>query len=186
MSWHDELTGADAIHEIMYVQSSDPGAVGANKFWLDTTNGASLENGAILKQRDGTDTSWTVRCNLAKQAESLMLAVSDESTAITTGTGKLTFRMPFAASMTALPRANLNTPSSSGNPAIDINKNGTSIFSTTLTIDSGETTSLTAATAAVLASSPTTFSDDDEITIDIDTAGTGAKGLKITLLVSRA
>ncbi len=122
---------------------------------------------------------------VAKQAEVFMVAVSDETTAITTGTAKVTFRMPFACSMTALPRANLNTVSSSGAPAIDINKNGTTIFSTTLTIDASEFTSVTAATPAVLSSSPTTFADDDEITIDIDTAGTGAKGLKVTMNVVR-
>lgn len=58
---HKNLTGDEAIHEIMYVQSSDPGAVGANKFWIDTTAGATFEAGAILKQRDGTNASWTTR-----------------------------------------------------------------------------------------------------------------------------
>jgi hypothetical protein len=52
----------------MYVQSSDPGAVGANKFWLDTTGGATLTSGAILKQRDGTNASWTTRCDLSALA----------------------------------------------------------------------------------------------------------------------
>ena len=65
MAWHDEITGADAIHEIMYVQSADPGAVGANKFWLDTTGGATLDGGAILKQRNGADSGWTTRLDLA-------------------------------------------------------------------------------------------------------------------------
>lgn len=65
MAWHDELTGADAIHEIMYVQSSDPGAVGAFKFWIDTTGGATLTAGAILKQRDSGDTTWTTRADIA-------------------------------------------------------------------------------------------------------------------------
>jgi hypothetical protein len=65
MAWHDELTGSDAIHEIMYVQSSDPGAVGAFKFWLDTTGGATLTAGAILKQRDSGNTAWTTRADIA-------------------------------------------------------------------------------------------------------------------------
>lgn len=122
---------------------------------------------------------------VAKQAEVFMVAISDEVTALTTGTAKITFRMPFACSMTALPRANVNTVSSSGLPTFDIKKNGTTIFSTTLTIDASEKTSVTAATPAVLTSSPTTFADDDEITIDISTAGTGTKGAKITLNVVR-
>jgi hypothetical protein len=109
------------------------------------------------------------------------VALSDETTAITTGTAKATFRIPFACTMTALPRANVNTVSSSGLPTFDIKKNGTTIFSTTLTIDASEKTSVTAATPAVLSGGSTTFADDDEVTIDITTAGTGAKGAKITL-----
>lgn len=118
--------------------------------------------------------------------ETIVVAVSDEATAITTGTAKVTFRMPFAASMTAIPTASLSVVSSSGNPTADINKNGTTILGANkLSIDANEKTSLTAATATTLASSPTTFAADDEITIDIDTAGTGAKGLKVALPLLR-
>jgi len=91
--------------------------------------------------------------------------------------------MPVAMTLTAV-RASLTASSSSGNPAIDINEAGSSIFSTTLTIDSGEKTSTTAATAAVI--SDANLADDAEMTIDIDTAGTGAKGLKIALIGTRA
>ena len=114
----------------------------------------------------------------------MTVALSDEATAITTGTAKVTFRAPFAMTLYQIPRASLSTASTSGNPAIDINKNGVSIFSTTLTIDANEKTSVTAATAAVL--STTSIADDDEITMDIDTAGTGAKGLKVTLYYRKA
>ncbi len=37
MARHSTLTGADAIHQASYYQSSDPGAVGAGKDWWDTT-----------------------------------------------------------------------------------------------------------------------------------------------------
>jgi hypothetical protein len=116
--------------------------------------------------------AWTAQF----PTESLIVAVGDETTAITTGTAKVTFRMPYAFKLTAV-RASLTTVSSSGAPAFDVNRNGASIFSTTLTVDQSEKTSTTAATAAVL--STTDLSDDDEITIDIDTAGTGAAGPKI-------
>jgi hypothetical protein len=109
----------------------------------------------------------------------MTIALSDETTSITTGTAKITFRAPFAMTLTQIPRASLSTTSSSGNPTVDIDKNGVSIFSTLLSIDAGEKTSTTAATPAVLSTS--TFADDDEITMDISTAGTGAKGLKVTL-----
>ncbi len=118
---------------------------------------------------------------VAKQQEVLIFALSDETTAITTGT-KLTVRMPFAMTLTSV-RASLTTASSSGNPAVNIKEAGTSIFSTTLTIDSGEKTSTTAATAAVL--SDTSLADDAEMTFIVDTAGTGAAGLKVALIGTR-
>jgi hypothetical protein len=64
MAQHKNIVGDAAIHEIMYVQSSDPGAVGAKKFWLDTTGAATLDAGAILKQRNGSDTGWTTRADI--------------------------------------------------------------------------------------------------------------------------
>jgi hypothetical protein len=113
------------------------------------------------------------------QTENFCVAVSDESTAITTGTAKITFRMPYAFTLTAV-RASLNTVSSSGNPAFDLNEGGVSVFSTTLTIDASEKTSTTAATPAVI--SDAALADDAEMTVDIDTAGTGAKGAKLCLI----
>jgi hypothetical protein len=118
---------------------------------------------------------------LAGQSEVLIIALSDETTAITSGTGKLTYRMPFAFTCTAV-RASLTTASSSGNPAIDINDGSSSIFSTALTIDASEKTSTTATTPAVISGGSHAFADDAEVTFDIDTAGTGAVGLKVTLI----
>jgi hypothetical protein len=109
----------------------------------------------------------------------LQFAISDQSTAITTGTAKFTTRFP-ACTVLAV-RASLNTASSSGIPTVDINEAGTTILSTKLTIDANEKTSTTAATAAVISDS--TIADDAEITFDIDTAGTGAKGLIVSMQV---
>lgn len=106
------------------------------------------------------------------------VALSDETTAITTGVGKAYIRSPFAMTLTDV-RANLNTASSSGIPTVDINVNGSTILSTKLTIDANELTSVTAATPAVISSA--SIADDDQISFDIDVAGTGAKGLKVWL-----
>lgn len=111
--------------------------------------------------------------------ESLVIAIGDETTAITAGTAKVTFRMPYAFTLTSV-RASLTVASSSGDPTVDINESGASILSTKLSIDSGEKTSTTATTAAVI--SDASLADDAEITIDIDTAGTGAAGLKVYLI----
>lgn len=119
------------------------------------------------------------------KTEYLVLAASDESTALTTGTSKITFRMPYAFTLTAV-RASLSTAQASGSIlTVDINDSGTTILSTKLTIDNTEKTSTTAATAPVI--SDTALADDTEITIDIDQIGDGtAKGLKITLIGTRA
>lgn len=104
------------------------------------------------------------------------IALSDETTAITTGTNKATFSLPYAFTVTAV-YATLNTVSSSGTPTVDINEAGATILSTKLTIDANEKTSATAAAAAVI--SDASIAANAEIGFDIDVAGTGAKGLKV-------
>ena len=123
--------------------------------------------------------------DLAKPTEAIVIACSDETTALTAGTGKRSFRMPYGFTLTGV-RAALTTAQSSGSIfTVDINEAGSSILSTKLTIDNGEKTSTTAATAAVLSDSA--LSDDAEITIDIDQVGDGtAKGLKVALIGHRA
>jgi hypothetical protein len=112
------------------------------------------------------------------------VAASDETTALTTGTAKVTFRMPYAMTVTAV-RASLSTAQASGSIfTVDINEGGTTILSTKLTIDNTEKTSTTAATAPVISDSA--LADDAEITIDIDQIGNGtAKGLKVTIIGTR-
>lgn len=114
----------------------------------------------------------------------MIIAVSDEGTALTAGTDKLKFRAPFAMTLYQIPRASVNTASTSGVITVDINEDGTSILGANkLTIDANEKTSTTAATATTLAD--TSIADDAEITVDIDGAGTGATGLKVTLYYRR-
>lgn len=118
------------------------------------------------------------------KTEYLTIACSDETTALTSGTAKITFRMPYAMTVSAV-RASLSTAQTSGSIlTVDINESGSTILSTKLTIDNTEKTSTTAATAAVISDS--NLADDAEITIDIDQVGDGtAKGLKVTLIGTR-
>lgn len=115
----------------------------------------------------------------------LVVAASDETTALTTGTAKVTFRMPYAMTLTSV-RASLTTAQTSGSIfTVDINEGGVSILSTKLTIDNTETTSMTAATPVVI--SDFSLADNSVITFDIDQIGDGtAKGLKIYLIGYRA
>ena len=139
-----------------------------------TTGTLTIANGIVL----------TSNSSVIGMEESLTLALSDETTSITTGVAKITFRAPFAWTLTRIPRASLSSASVSGIPTVDINVNGNSILSTKLTIDENEKTSTTAATAAALSS--TSIADDAEITMDVDVAGSAAKGLKVTLYYKRA
>jgi hypothetical protein len=110
----------------------------------------------------------------------LTVACSDETTAIVAGVGKVTFRMPFAMTLTSV-RASLTTAATSGTFTVDINESGVTILSTKLTLDANEKTSTTAATPAVISDSA--LADDAEITIDVDDdAGGSPAGLKVTLI----
>lgn len=106
-------------------------------------------------------------------------AASDEETALTTGDAKISLRMPFAMTLTAV-RASLRTASSSGAVTVSIRVGESDILSTALTIDANEKTSVTAATPAVISTSA--IADDAEVLVDIDGAGTGAVGLKIHMI----
>lgn len=115
----------------------------------------------------------------------IQLACSDETTALTAGTAKVTFRTPCAITLTAV-RASVTTAPTGSTLVVDINEAGTSILSTKLSIDASEKTSTTAATAAVI--SDTALADDAEMTIDIDQIGStiAGAGLKVTLIGTRA
>jgi len=113
------------------------------------------------------------------------LAISDETTSLTTGTAKVTFRMPCAVTLTAV-RASVTTAPTGSTLVVDINEAGASILSTKLSIDASEKTSTTAATPPVISDSA--LADDAEMTIDIDQIGStiAGTGLKVTLIGTRA
>lgn len=111
------------------------------------------------------------------------IAISDESTALTTGTSKITWYAMMDATVTEV-FIGLSNQSSSGAVTADLNKNGASIFSTNPSIAASDDTNLTGGgTAAVI--STTTWSKGDKMTFDIDAAGTGAKGLKAVVRGTR-
>lgn len=121
-----------------------------------------------------TGTTTGVPCDLS-------FCISDETSAITTGTSKITLYAPYAFTITDV-KASLSTSGSTVS-TFDVNVNGTSIFSTRPTIDANEFTTATAAAPSVITAS--TVSSDVKITVDIDGAGTGAKGAKIYILGKR-
>ncbi len=145
---------------------------------LSTTTVLVQPGDTRLLYTDGTAAGLAALTSALKQ---IVLDVGDETTAITTGVAKKTFRMPHAMTVTAV-RASLSTAQASGSIlTVDINDGGTTILSTKLTIDNTEKTSTTAATAPVI--SDTALADDAEITINVDQIGDGtAAGLKVYLI----
>lgn len=108
------------------------------------------------------------------------VACSDETTDIASGTGKVTFRMPHAMTVTAV-RASVTTAPTGSTIVVDINEGGSSILSTKLSIDASEKTSTTAASAAAI--SDTSLADDAEITIDFDQVGASVPGTGVKIWI---
>ena len=144
-----------------------------------TTFGATTFGaGDYVAVADASDSNAPKKVKLPAE---LVMAASDETTDLTTGAAKLTFRMPHAMTLTDV-RASVNTAPVGSTLVVDINEGGSTILSTKLSIDASEKTSTTAATPAVI--SDGTLADDSEITIDLDQIGssTAGKGLKVALI----
>jgi hypothetical protein len=112
------------------------------------------------------------------------LALSDETTDLTTGTVDTFVRLPHAMTLTEV-RINVGTAPVGADLIVDVKENGTTVFSTKVSIDDGEDTSTTATTPAVISDSA--LGDDSKITFSIDQIGssTAGAGLKIWLIGTR-
>jgi hypothetical protein len=115
----------------------------------------------------------------------MVIPFSDMVTPITATTDKKAFPWPVANCTITRIKGNLNTAQTSGSIfTINAKKNGTTVFSTQITIDNTEKTSATAATPPVL--SVTTITEDDILSIDVPQQGDNtAKGGSITVYYTR-
>jgi hypothetical protein len=113
--------------------------------------------------------------------QSFIIAASDETSNLATGTNIARIRMPYAFTLTAV-RASVNTAPTGSTIIVDINESGSTILSTKISIDISETTSVTAASSPVISDS--SLADDSIIGIDIDQVGSSntGVGLKVTLI----
>jgi hypothetical protein len=114
------------------------------------------------------------------------IACSDETTALTASTSvaKVTFRMPYAMTVTAV-RASVTTAPTDATILVDIHESGTTILSTKMMIDATELTSTTATTPYVI--SDTALADDASITLFVDQIGSSVAGagLKVWIIGTR-
>lgn len=121
--------------------------------------------------------------NFYTQVEFLLDISRDETTTLTTGVPKYTFIAPYNFEITDL-RASLSTASTSGLVTVDVNDGAASVMAVSkLSIDANELTSVTAAAPRVITDS--IIQEGAVVTVDVDAAGTGAKGLKVWIVAKR-
>jgi hypothetical protein len=155
---------------------------------LAATAAATLAR--VAAGADGTslisDAASAAGVKFAQAPRSAVVQVTDANgSALAVTTGAAYLRVPDA--MTGMKIAKVSaavvTASTSGLPEIDVKHNGTgsSVFTTRPTIDANENDTSTAATAAVLSAGQVNVTAGELLRVDIVTAGTGAKGLIVSI-----
>lgn len=138
----------------------------------------------LIAEMESTDNVPDV--NLPKTAG--LLVTDPGGDALTTGDAKAYIRIHSVLNGMNLTGvgASVSTVSSSGAVTVQVRRvragSPADMLSTALTIDASETDSNTAATAAVIDGANDDVATADQIFIDVDGAGTGAKGLFVTLI----
>lgn len=191
--WSARQIGDGKVTVVM----EDAGTLTPSPGFLSETRGV----GSIMSLTcmDPDTSNWAASGDLLRETEApvkLVIPLADRAaliaTNITAATGKFHFVMPFDFVLDSVADggiyASLSVAQAAGNiVTVDVNRNGTSILATKLTIDNAEKTSKTAATPAVYASGGNLLSAGDEITGDVDQIGTAlAKGLTVYLVGERA
>lgn len=164
---------------------------GTSNFYLGGTSidaggdkTTAIERAGTVGGAPGTASNhFITKLQLDKSRTELSYACSDEVSDLTVGL-LITFRMPIGLTLTNV-KLSLNTAPTVSKVIVDIKKNGTTIFSTLSSVDTGSTTSVGASVPAVISDS--NLVDDSIITISTTQVGSGipGKGLKVTLIGNR-
>lgn len=157
-------TGNSAVNTVVQTSSANWNSV----FTTVLSNSASWI--------DSPSTSLTANANIAVQYG---IAASDPSTGITVGTNKETFRMPADMTLKEV-YISVTTPPSGSSIIVDVNRNGTTVFTTTANVAIAAGSEYGSTTALAI----TGLSKNDEISVDFDQVGslTPGTGLKAWLI----
>lgn len=203
-----DLTNDGADNTSTYVEHDELGAVATSNDYNDLDNLPSMPSGTVtsvaVSGSDGIEvdsgspitTSGTIALGINKttllnflglsDTYVLGLAFGDETSDMTTGTAKLTFQMPNFATTLVGVSVNVKTAPTGSTAVFDLKENGTTVLSTQISIDAGETTSETAATPPVISDS--SLAANAIMTVDIDQVGSTVAGVapKIWIYYKRA
>lgn len=190
--------GAHAHNATVATSNSNTGSATPTTSGASSTNtGTSGSGSSINNVPSSVYARWLIRAtgtvnNTAEDAAEILSEAREEvvtvelvgaTTLPTNQTDAAYYRMPWAATLTAV-KANRNGTNSNGSVTIDVNEGGTSVLSTEITIDVSESSSLDAATPAVISDSA--LANDALLTFDIDSANTSDEGpLTVTLYFTR-
>ena len=182
----DALSDGDTV-TITVADASDSSVFAVYSDVPFTASGTTLDlsSGTLLDSAGTLGSSVNVIGLAPANHEVIQIAVTNDVSPLTTGAAQVTFRMPFAMTLVEV-RASVKTAPTGSTIVVDINEDGSTIMTTNkLSIDAGEYTSTTAATAAGITDSA--LADDAEITVDIDQIGStvAGTGLIVTLIGRR-
>ena len=141
-------------------------------------NTASVMSAGANGQFPIYDSAQATGMNKAYLPVKIGVQIGAQDTDLTTGTGKQSFRMPYAMTLTEV-QMDVTTAPTGANLIVDINKNAVTMLSTKLSIDASETTSRTATTPAVI--SVSALAQDDIVSFDIDQIGSTTSGQNLTV-----
>jgi len=174
---------------LIYAAASDPSSGGGYAAEVSSLLLVNISDMATVWQKTGSaDTAWTQIAPVVTPPITAQVLVSDPNgAAISTGDGKAYLTVPAAWNGKTVQsiHAGLTTASSSGTPTIQVARirggSPVDVLSTKVTIDANELTSYTAATPPVVDTANDDLSTGDLLRVDVDVAGTGAKGLMVLI-----
>ena len=115
-----------------------------------------------------------------------IICLSDETTALTAGTDKFKFIVPYGIRLTGRPKITLSV---GGSCVVDINRrfndSAPSIFSGTERLSTAGSKQSSTSTGPNFEQSFPEFNDGAEISFDIDSVDTTARGLKVILYCTK-
>lgn len=152
---------------------------------VDDAAGESVTISKWITRRTSLDDVATLVSSLSGNQVVTLLVSDPNGSALTTGDGKAYYPIPSTLNGLNLVsvKSFLTTTSSSGDPTVQIANvtQAADMLTTKLSIDAGELTSATATTPAVIDTANDDVATSDILRIDVDVAGTGAKGLIVEL-----